>query len=112
MTIISPYSFPGIARKKGITIDEIIDVAFSNEKDLVMSKSRKSGIIIKRQIVMYLCRHAAHKTYANIGSHFNTDHTTVINACKRVQGYIDIDPEFKANIDQISDRVKVKLLIG
>lgn len=112
MTIISPYSFHGIARKKGITIDEIIDVTFQNEKGIVMSRSRRTEIIIKRQIVMYLCRHAVHKTYTEIASYFDTDHSNVMNNCKRVQDYIDTEDEFKASIDELIDKVKVKMLLG
>jgi len=112
MTIISPYSFPGIARKNEITIDEIIDVAFPNEKDLVMSKSRKSEIIIKRQIVMYLSRHASHKTYTEISTYFGTVHQTIMSNCKLVQNYIDTEDGFRANIAELTDKVKVKTLLG
>ncbi len=59
--------------------------------DLV-SKNRKQSIVRPRQIAMSLARELTSHSLPEIGDAFGgRDHTTVINACKRIKGLRDSD---------------------
>ena len=59
--------------------------------DLV-SKNRKQSIVRPRQIAMCLARELTSHSLPEIGDAFGgRDHTTVINACKRIKDLRDSD---------------------
>ena len=61
------------------------------------SPSRKKQILKARQTAMYLSRKLLNKSLNDICQLFNRkDHTTVINAVKRVESYLKEDREFKS----------------
>ena len=61
------------------------------------SPSRKKNILKARQTAMYLSRTLLNKSLNDICQFFNRkDHTTVINAIKRVESYLKEDREFKS----------------
>ena len=56
------------------------------------SKTRKQSVTRPRQIAMCLARDLTSHSYPEIGDAFGgRDHTTVINACKRINSLKDID---------------------
>jgi chromosomal replication initiator protein len=56
------------------------------------SKSRKQTIARPRQIAMCLARELTSHSFPEIGDAFGgRDHTTVINACKRIKSLRDSD---------------------
>ncbi len=58
----------------------------------LLSKSRRQSITRPRQIAMSLARELTSHSYPEIGDSFGgRDHTTVINACKRIKGLRDSD---------------------
>jgi len=65
-------------------ISEVCEYCGIRRSDL-MSKSRKKRIAQTRQIAMALCRELTNKSLPEIGEAFGRDHTTVLNACKRIK---------------------------
>ncbi len=65
-------------------ISEVCEYCGIRRTDL-MSKSRKKRIAETRQIAMALCRELTNKSLPEIGDAFGRDHTTVLNACKRIK---------------------------
>jgi chromosomal replication initiator protein len=60
---------------------------------------RHKGISRPRMIAMYLCRELTGSSFPEIGLRFGgKDHSTVINACKRMTSIQDEDPELRAAI--------------
>jgi chromosomal replication initiator protein len=63
---------------------------------------RHKGIARPRMIAMYLCRELTGASFPEIGLRFGgKDHSTVINACKRMTSIQEEDPELRATITQL-----------
>lgn len=63
---------------------------------------RHKGIARPRMIAMYLCRELTGSSYPEIGLRFGgKDHSTVINACRRMTQIQEEDPELRATIQSI-----------
>jgi chromosomal replication initiator protein len=68
--------------------------------DLKSSK-RARAIALPRQIAMYLCRKLTSASYPEIGRALGgRDHTTAINAFKRVSERLD-EPELRRHVEEI-----------
>ena len=60
-----------------------------------------------RQIAMYLCHSMLGLPYKRISVLFDrNDHTTAINACKKIGDMISDDPTFASVIEDIKKRMK------
>ncbi|MGB5990169.1 MAG: chromosomal replication initiator protein DnaA [Marinifilaceae bacterium] len=96
-------------KKKEYTIDGIqktICEHFELPVADLQVKTRKREIVQARQIAMYFCKILTRASLASIGSQIgNKDHATVLYACKTVNNLIEIDKNYKAQIDQL--RVKL-----
>ena len=63
---------------------------------------RHRSITVPRQLAMYLVRELTEESLPQIGALFGgRDHSTVINALKRVEALRDADPDIRARIDRI-----------
>lgn len=63
---------------------------------------RHKGIARPRMIAMYLSRELTGSSFPEIGLRFGgKDHSTVINACKRMKAISQEDPELRATIGQL-----------
>lgn len=70
------------------------------------SSTRTKNIAIPRHIAMYLCRNILDVPYKEIGNEFgNRDHSTVINACEKVESLIKTDQNYSKAIDEIKARM-------
>jgi chromosomal replication initiation ATPase DnaA len=67
----------------------------------IKSKSRETRFAIPRMISMYLGYKKLVGTKKDIGKFFNRDHSTVINALRRIEGDMFIYPDFKKEIESI-----------
>lgn len=60
---------------------------------------RHKGIARPRMVAMYLSRQLTAASFPEIGLRFGgKDHSTVINACKRIEGLQSADPELAASL--------------
>lgn len=68
---------------------------------------RVSNISNARHIAMFLCRNLLDVPFIKIGEEFGgRDHSTVINACEKVEKLLKNDPNFKQAIDDIKILLK------
>lgn len=67
----------------------------------MVSTSRQRRYAWPRQIAMYLCRKHTNMSFSDIGHEFLKDHTTVLHACRRTQGLIDANNEFRDSVAEI-----------
>lgn len=68
---------------------------------------RVSNISNARHIAMYLCRSLLDVPFIKIGEEFGgRDHSTVINACEKVEKLLKTNPNFKQAIDDIKILLK------
>lgn len=90
---------------KKITVQKIQDVVcdyFDIKKELIQSKSRKREIVQARQVAMYFTKAYTELSLSQIGSHIGKrNHATVHHACNTVKGLIEVDKNFRSNVEEI-----------
>ncbi|ETO40537.1 Chromosomal replication initiator protein DnaA [Fructilactobacillus florum 8D] len=70
-------------------------------------KKRVQSIVQPRQIAMYLARELTDNSLPKIGESFGgKDHTTVMNACKKVSQRLGTDPELKKQLTELRTELK------
>jgi len=96
-----------------VSIDDVM-VQVSGETgvklDQILGKSRLESVVWARHIAMYLVRRAIPElTLLNVANAFGrNDHTTVMNAEKKVRAKLDADSAFAEMIDKLYDLVVSK----
>ena len=80
------------------------------DKKSVVLQTRKRGIVIARQLSMYLAKNLTNKSLKAIGENFGgRDHSTVIYSCKAVQDLLDTDMIFKDTVADLEKKIKLSL---
>ncbi len=74
--------------------------------DTLKSPRRQQNVVHARQVCMYLLRTLTDSPLSEIGSFFNRDHTTVINAVNKVEKMMEEDPKVKDEVDTLTEQVK------
>lgn len=88
-------------------IKKIVCSFYGVTKQQLNSKIRTQKIAMPRQIAMYLIRKHLDLPYKEIGGYFGKrDHSTVINACERVQKNIEKNPDYLKAIQQLEEMIK------
>jgi len=82
---------------------ETFNVSF---QDLMKKKSRKSEILIPRQVAMYLIRELTGASFAEIGRTFNDmHHSTVMNAIESVKVRMQKDQDFHKAVHALQNSI-------
>lgn len=93
--------------KVEVPSEKILDTVceyYSQEKINVLSKSRRAEYIIPRHLSMYLLFEICKFNKTTIGKMFQTKHTTVISAIKKINDKIKKDPNFKRVVDSFKKK--------
>ncbi|MCE9614566.1 MAG: chromosomal replication initiator protein DnaA [Lentisphaerae bacterium] len=69
------------------------------------SKCRQRSIATPRQIAMYLCRRMTNNSFPNIANAFGKTHATILHAYKTIDNRMDVDPELRRSVQQISQKL-------
>jgi chromosomal replication initiator protein len=72
----------------------------------VQGKKRTPGLVSARHMAMYLSRKLTDLTLVEIGRFFEKDHSSIINAEKKIMAQIKIKPEIYEQVNEIVDRIK------
>ena len=91
-----------------ITISDIQKICAHHFKVTVVdlkSKSRTKPLVIARQVAMLMVKKYLDKSLVDIGRAFNRDHTTVINALRRIGTQQEKFSDLKKDIDDIETRI-------
>lgn len=83
------------------SITSVTAEIFGVNKDALKGKKRKREILIPRQVAMYLIRELTDLPLEEVGDFFSRDHSTVVNAVKRVNVLLEQDPAFKRRVEEI-----------
>jgi len=87
-------------------IKEMVAETFGVRTEDLDSKSRSANIVWPRQVAMYLSREIAGDPLPEIGSSFGgRNHSTVINACKRVRQRVSSDPKAAITVKSLERRI-------
>lgn len=95
---------------KPITIEEIIAKVCAHyglAESTIHTKTRKREIVQARQIAMYLAKKHTDHSSSKIGQLIgNRDHATVLHACKIMKDLVEVDKNFKNEVDEIENSIK------
>ncbi|MBQ2941024.1 MAG: chromosomal replication initiator protein DnaA [Clostridia bacterium] len=81
------------------TIISAVAKLFRVNEDDITSKRKTKEIVIPRQVSIYLCKNLTELSFNKIGDYFGgKDHSTVMHAVKKVESYIETDPEIKEKV--------------
>ena len=79
---------------------------YSISEDQLISPSRVSSLTTPRFIAIYLCRSMLNMTFEEIGLEFgNRDHTTIMNACVKIEKAMNEDQAYKSVINIIKEQL-------
>lgn len=105
--VISEYSNKA---SKSLGMDDIIQIVCDQlkvDRELLLTKTRKSHIVQARQLATYFTRKFVKSlSLKNIGEYFGgKDHSTVLHSCKVVENMIQTDPSFKDTANLIEKKI-------
>ena len=70
------------------------------------SKERNQGVVVPRQVAMYLSRSMTASSLPAIGDAFGgKDHTTVIHACEKIKRRLAEDEAFRKQVESLSQSI-------
>ncbi len=100
-----------VGRSGGLSVEGIqatVATYFHVKVADLKSKRRQQSIVRPRQIAMFLCRKHLSASFPDLGARFgNKDHTTVMNACKRIDSMLTTDPSLRSQISDIERKLDV-----
>ena len=92
-----------------ITISEIQRVVARHHSlsvSQLISRSNSRGIVVPRQIAMYLCKKLTKGSLPQIGRAFGKrHHTTVLHAVRKISRLINDDPLLHSTINKLTDEI-------
>ena len=87
-------------------IQRLVADQFGVKISELKTKTRAKPVVVPRQIAMYLIKKHLDKSLMDIGRAFGgRDHTTVINALRKVEQLQAQDTEIKRNIEELTNRI-------
>jgi len=91
-------------------IQKTVAETFKIDPEVMKGKVKKREIVIPRQVAMYFCKRYTQLTLALIGENFGgRDHSTVIHALESVEDMMKTDPNFKATVDELGKKLKLRV---
>lgn len=101
-----------ICESKPATIESIISKVcehYNIDESAIHTKTRKREIVQVRQIAMFLAKRHTDNSASKIGQLIGKrDHATVLHACKTIKDLIEVDKNFKTEIEEIEASIKRK----
>lgn len=92
-----------------ITIDDIQKLVSDHFKVRVpdlKSKTRTKPLVTARQVAMWLVKKHLDRSLVDIGRSFGgKDHTTVMNALRRIEDQLNKDSEIKRDVEELESRI-------
>lgn len=90
---------------RGLHAEDIIEIVsqqFHVSQDELLGESRKSQILIPRQMAMYVLRNELNLAFDQIGKEFGgKNHTTVIHACEKIELRLKKDKNLLRDLNSI-----------
>jgi chromosomal replication initiator protein len=99
---------PGSGPRPSIErVQELTAAAFGLSAEELVSPTRAARVAWPRQVAMYLAREVTGSTLPVIGARFGgRNHTTVLHACRRTVARVAEDPEARAIVEQLAERLR------
>lgn len=97
-----------LEKQKQITIEYIQDFVTKNfglTKEILISPSRKQGIVYPRQIAIFLCRRYTKEPLQNIGQAFSRKHSSIIHSLEVIDTKYHQNLKTKREIDFLIEKL-------
>lgn len=98
--------------RKKITLDMIIESTceyFDIKQDEIYGKSRKSNVVLVRQMSMYLAQKHTKMTASKIGVLIgNRNHATVIHSVKTIDERLKVDNKLRKSFEELEKKLQCK----
>jgi chromosomal replication initiator protein len=95
-----------------ITLEKVQKVtceAMGLSPNMIRTHTRKKEVAIARQVAMYLAKRHTSNSLKSIGLAMGgRDYSTVIHACKKIEGMLNEDQAFANKIKEIEDKLTQK----
>ena len=91
-----------------VFIIKVVRMYYKLDEDYNKSKSRKTDVVLGRQMAMYLVRKHTNMSLSRIGSFFNKDHATVLHSVKVIDNYMFYHKERKQEVWELNRIIKFK----
>lgn len=95
--------------KRNITIAVIIDEVekyYHLPQGSLKTKKRSNDVAYPRHIAMYLSREVLNESYPHIGEEFGRDHSTVMNAVKKIRKNLSGDTELAEKLQDLVNNIR------
>jgi chromosomal replication initiator protein len=96
-------------KQANVSLDNIIRVVadyFSLSISDIKGKKRHRGIVLPRQLAMYIARELTEYSTTEVGQAFGRDHTTVMHSYRQVEDMLRTNPTLSTNINSIIQMVR------
>ncbi len=101
------------SESKPVTIETIISKVcehYKFDEAVIHTKTRKREVVQVRQVAMFLSKKHTENSASKIGKLIgNRDHATVLHACKIIKDLLEVDKNFKAEIEEIESSLKQRI---
>jgi len=88
-------------------IQQIVASHFNITTADLSGRKRTQGIVLPRQIAMYLSRKLMDVSLPDVGKHFGgRDHSTVIHSCDKIANEIETDAKLRTVVNDLERRIK------
>ena len=95
-------------RQKDLSFDDIqrmVAEYFDLRLTDMSSKRRPRSVSAPRQVAMFLCRKLTRSSLPEIANSFGKTHATVVHACKTIQDRIQIEPDLRDSVRDLTRKL-------
>lgn len=95
-------------RQKDLSFDDIQRMVadyFDLRLTDMSSKRRPRSLSSPRQVAMFLCRKLTRSSLPEIANSFGKTHATVVHACKTIQDRIQIEPDLRDSVRELTRKL-------
>ena len=83
---------------------QVVSKVFGIEQARLLGRERSRVVALPRQVAMYILREDGNMSLPQIGKAFGgRDHTTVMHACNKISGLIEIDNKLRRQVIEIRE---------
>ena len=91
-----------------LTVDEIIKAVCSNYDVSyadMLANNRTQPLATARQVAMFLARKLTGRSLDSVAEAFERNHTTILHGTQSIQKRIDVEPEMKRTLENITEQL-------
>lgn len=75
--------------------------------DELMGRKRTATVILARQVAMFLAYEMTGSSFHDLGTFFQRDHSSIINAKQAIEGFLGYDRKLNRSIAAIKESLKL-----